>query len=65
MADIGLLDARLAHLDQVLTRMPAAKCLFVAVKRPDFHPAPPFDLCRGVFNFGQFVPINRMFNRRC
>jgi len=46
-------------------RMPAANLPFVAAKRPDFHPATPFDLRRGLFNFGQFVPINRMFNRRC
>jgi hypothetical protein len=46
-------------------RMPAANLPFVAAKHPDFRLAPPSDPRRRLFNFGQFVPINRMFNRRC
>jgi hypothetical protein len=46
-------------------RMPAANLPFVAAKHPDFHLAAPFHPPQGLFNFGQFVPINRMFNRRC
>jgi hypothetical protein len=63
MADIGSLGAGRAQLDQVLTRMPTAKCpslwqsILIFIR--------PSEGLFGPLNFGQFVPINRMFNRRC
>jgi hypothetical protein len=54
-----------SHLDQVLTRMPAATWLVFAAKHPDSDPDRRLMIYRSPFNFGQFVPINRMFNRRC